>query len=687
MLYFSIEDGPKQILIRAVGPTLKDFGITDSLADPEITLLNPNTQEVLASNSGWQASPAIATASAAVGALPLDSKAADAALLATLSTGTWAVAVKSASGGSGEVNAEFYETDQSGRLVYSGTLVQKSHVLQLTSLGSLNSPTVLFRAISSGLAISNLATNQGPITLAAFNQSGTSLNLVSGSAGVPNYTIPASTAGDFVAAGSNADVAAVFGVVSSQISVEIDAQGAFSGLSELSVIDNQRSDYPPSLLIPPQGSGQYSAGVSLTLSVTALGRPLPTYQWQKDGTDIPGATDRIYNLSNAQVADSGRYQAKVTNSLGSVLTPAATIAVVTIPVISTQPVAVQAVGGAAPILSVAVSNPAVDSFQWYLDGTAVVGATGQTLTLSKFSSSQAGNYTITIANAAGSVTSQAAIVTLVDYSRIANLSILASASTAAPLTVGYTITGSTTNATLPALLRATGPSLSLFGIPNFLTDPSLAIYGGTSIIGTNDNWGTNQQSVRDADDLVLAFPLPDSTSADAALTQAFSPGPYSMVIKGAGTSAGLVLAEIYDATTPTNIGTGAPRLINISSLAQIGSSNASLTAGFVILGTTSKTVLIRGIGPTLKQLGVNDAAAQVQLTVYNQQSTVIATNSSWGGSTVLANTFAQVQAFPLPAGSADTALVLTLNPGPYTAAVTPLNGASGSALVEIYEVP
>jgi hypothetical protein len=453
------------------------------------------------------------------------------------------------------------------------------------------------------------------------------------------------------------------------------------------LIDSQRTDYAPVILIPPQGAGQYATGINLTLSVTALGRSLPTYQWQKDGVDIPGANSRTYSLTDAQATDSGSYAAVITNSLGTVTSPPAAVSFVTIPVISAQPAAVQSITGASATLSVTVTNAADDSFQWYLNGKAVPGATTQSLILSSLTSAQAGSYTVTISNSAGSVTSQPAVVTVVDYSRIGNLSILATASAAAPLTVGYTITGATTRSTLPALLRAAGPSLASFNISNFLPDPNLAVYSGTSVIATNDNWGSNQQSVQAADQLVAAFDFTSATSADAALVQAFTPGSYSMVIEGAGASSGSVLAEIYDATLAASVGTSAPRLINVSSLAQIGTANSSLTAGFVILGTAQKTVLIRGVGPTLTQLGVPNPAAQIQLTVYNKQSVAIATNSGWGDSTMLSNVFTQVGAFPLLAGSADAAVLLTLNPGSYTATVAPLNGSTGPALVEIYEVP
>jgi hypothetical protein len=66
---------------------------------------------------------------------------------------------------------------------------------------------------------------------------------------------------------------------------------------------------------------------------------------------------------------------------------------------------------------------------------------------------------------------------------------------------------------------------------------------------------------------------------------------------------------------------------------------------------------------------------------------VVATNAGWAGAPALAAAFVQVAAFPLPATSGDAALLVTLAPGQYTAQVAGTGGATGVALVEVYEVP
>jgi hypothetical protein len=108
--------------------------------------------------------------------------------------------------------------------------------------------------------------------------------------------------------------------------------------------------------------------------------------------------------------------------------------------------------------------------------------------------------------------------------------------------------------------------------------------------------------------------------------------------------------------------------------------------GFVVGGSASAKVLVRGIGPTLGAFGVPGTVDDPQLTLFNS-SVKIGENNDWGGTAPLTAAFASVGAFALPATSKDAALLVTLAPGNYTAQVTGFNGTTGVALVEVYEVP
>ena len=119
-------------------------------------------------------------------------------------------------------------------------------------------------------------------------------------------------------------------------------------------------------------------------------------------------------------------------------------------------------------------------------------------------------------------------------------------------------------------------------------------------------------------------------------------------------------------------------LTNISARATLAVGQV-LNPGFTVSGTVSRRVLIRAIGPTLASFGVTGAAQSPTLAVFQGPSEV-ATNSGWGGSSVMSEVFSSVGAFPLPSTSRDAAVVISVRPGNYTVVVT----GPGEVLAEIY---
>ena len=172
-------------------------------------------------------------------------------------------------------------------------------------------------------------------------------------------------------------------------------------------------------------------------------------------------------------------------------------------------------------------------------------------------------------------------------------------------------------------------------------------------------------------------------------------GNYSAGVASPTGGSGLALAEVYDADAANSTA----RLANVSTLANAGGTNV-LDAGFVISGTTDETVLIRAVGPTLGSgFAVSGALANPRLTLNDGNGNVIAINTGWtnaptlGASTVrsavlpaTATLMTAAGAFALTANSADSALIVTLPPGSYTALVTSPTGATGLSLVEVYEL-
>lgn len=124
-----------------------------------------------------------------------------------------------------------------------------------------------------------------------------------------------------------------------------------------------------------------------------------------------------------------------------------------------------------------------------------------------------------------------------------------------------------------------------------------------------------------------------------------------------------------------------PPLVNISTRVVVAPGQVHIS-GFVVGGKDSRLVLLRAIGPTLRNFGVENPLATPVLTVYNNQRPLVS-NAGWTSHPDLEKTFAAVGAFPLPSGSRDAAMSIYLPPGSYTVQV---GGGSGEVLLEIYHV-
>jgi len=230
------------------------------------------------------------------------------------------------------------------------------------------------------------------------------------------------------------------------------------------------------------------------------------------------------------------------------------------------------------------------------------------------------------------------------------------------------------------LLRGIGPGLTPFGVSGVLADPALTLFNAAgTVLQQNNDWG-GTTALTTAFAQVWAFPL-SPNSKDAALLATLPGGVYTAHLT-AQSGTGVALLEAYD----VDPGTPTTRLASLSARDQVGTGDNILIAGFAVTGNISRTVLIRGIGPTLARYGVSGVLANPQLQVF-QGNTLLAQNDDWGGDTTLAAVAAQVNAFALDANSKDAAMLLTLPPGAYTAQVSGVGNTTGVALVEIYEVP
>jgi hypothetical protein len=261
---------------------------------------------------------------------------------------------------------------------------------------------------------------------------------------------------------------------------------------------------------------------------------------------------------------------------------------------------------------------------------------------------------------------------------------------ASQLIVGFTVSPGSAG-TEPLLIRASGPALASFGVAGTLADPQLTLNSTSGVIAADNGWAGDTQ-VASAAASVGAFPWTVPTSHDSGLVQSLPGGGYTAQIAGSSGDTGVALAEVYDATQAGAYTPSSPRLVNLSARVNVGTGGNILIAGFVIGGTTAKTVLIRGSGPALAAFGVPGTLADPKLQLYHSNSdgssTLLQSNTGWGGNPRITSTAASVGAFPWgTAATPDSAILASLAPGSYTAQVSGASGDTGVALVEVYDVP
>lgn len=159
-------------------------------------------------------------------------------------------------------------------------------------------------------------------------------------------------------------------------------------------------------------------GATLMLSVSAVGEGTLTYQWVKDGIDLPGANQPIFRIASAQASDGGSYAARVSNFSGSKMSAAATVTVLVLPAIVTQFSSVTTSEGSPLELAVDVESETPVAWQWMKDGLAIPGATNAVFAVPTVRLADQGTYLVKISNAAGTITSGASSVTVLTRPRI-----------------------------------------------------------------------------------------------------------------------------------------------------------------------------------------------------------------------------------------------------------------------------
>ena len=155
------------------------------------------------------------------------------------------------------------------------------------------------------------------------------------------------------------------------------------------------------------------AGSSRMIYVLATGVPAPTYQWRKNGVNIPGATLYYYVALAGATEGANTYDVVITNSAGSATSAAATVTTNVPVTVTSAPAARNVVAGAEANFSVTAAGTGPFTYQWMKNGLNIVGATNSTYSLAAASTADAGSYSVKVTNPVGSVTSSGALLSVI----------------------------------------------------------------------------------------------------------------------------------------------------------------------------------------------------------------------------------------------------------------------------------
>jgi hypothetical protein len=226
------------------------------------------------------------------------------------------------------------------------------------------------------------------------------------------------------------------------------------------------------------------------------------------------------------------------------------------------------------------------------------------------------------------------------------------------------------------VIRAVGPSLTQFGVPNALQDSTLELRDGAgSLLGSNDNWRDAQGQANQIIDAHLQL----RDDHEAAILAYLNPGQYTAVVRGKNNSTGNALVEVYDLGTVVVTETSNSRLANIATRGTVGSGDDVMIGGVIIVSPNTR-VVVRAIGPSLTPFGISGALQDPTLTLRNANGVILRDNDDWGQGQP-----AEIQQAGLaPTDPRESALIETLQVGNYTATVSGKGGATGVAVVEGY---
>lgn len=238
---------------------------------------------------------------------------------------------------------------------------------------------------------------------------------------------------------------------------------------------------------------------------------------------------------------------------------------------------------------------------------------------------------------------------------------------------GFIITGSVPKR---VILRAIGPSLTAFGVPDALPDPVMELHGQGFVAMINDNWRDTQEAE------IQATGIAPSNDLESAIVVTLDPGAYTAIVRGNGGTSGVALIEIYDLNQGVT-----SKLANLSTRAFVSTGDNVVIAGFLLSqpGLPDR-IVVRGVGPSLAPglFPVSAVLADPTLELRDNNGALVLVDNDWQDDPAQAT---QITAAGLALSNArEAGIAATLSPGLYTALLQGNFGGTGIGVVEIYDL-
>jgi hypothetical protein len=222
------------------------------------------------------------------------------------------------------------------------------------------------------------------------------------------------------------------------------------------------------------------------------------------------------------------------------------------------------------------------------------------------------------------------------------------------------------------LIRGIGPSLTAFGVSGSLADPTLHLFSGDTKLGANDNWADNSNAQQ-----IIATGLAPTSNQESALLISLAPGSYTAALRGKDGGSGIGLVELYDldAEAPAKVA-------NISTRGFVLTGENVMIGGLIVTGNAASPLVLRGIGPSLSGFGVPQVLGDPLLELHDGQGGLIQANNDWRDTQEVALQNSGLA----PTNNLESAILVSVAPGNYTAILKGADDGTGNGLLEVYQL-